>query len=263
MHGTIPTKDVNATRAVARELPYLRRYARALCGSQEAGDHHVRNCLEVLLQDWSALVAPAQDVRLGLFRLFHDLTLPFEALDDDAGLPMRSRQLLLLVQIERFSLHEAAEILRMDYAEAVICCRAAQTQLRYRPALRALVMEDEPLVAAYVADVLEDMGHQVIATVKNQADAVAMARHRRPDLVVSGCASGHGGDGYAAVQKLLSSVPMPVVFVTDTPETLLTGDRHEPSFIVTKPFDDMTLMTTVTLAVLCGRSRAPVPLAAE
>lgn len=262
MHGTIPTKDANMARAVAREVPYLRRYARALCGAQAAGDRYVRNCLEILLQDWSAL-ANWDNVRLGLFRLFHDVTLPFEMLDDDdAGLPMRSRQQLLLVQIEQFALKEAADILRMDYAEAVICCRAAQTQLRYRPALRALLLEDEPLIAAYVADVLEDMGHQVIGTATTQAEAVAMARHRRPDLVVSGCNPGCGPDGFAAVGRLLNSMTAPVVFVTDDPEPLLTGDRHEPSFIVTKPFDDMTLMTAVALAVLCGR-RARVAVAAE
>ncbi|MSO81343.1 MAG: hypothetical protein EXQ97_06965 [Alphaproteobacteria bacterium] len=126
-------------------MPYLRRYAQALCGAQAAGDRYVCNCIEILLQDWLAL-ANWGNVRVGLFRLFHDVTLPIEMLDDDdAGLPMRSRQ-LLLVHIEQFTLKETADILRMDYAEAAICCRAAQTQLRYRPAPRALLLEDEPLI---------------------------------------------------------------------------------------------------------------------
>lgn len=106
------------------------------------------------------------------------------------------------------------------------------------------------------------MWHQVIGIAATQAEAVAMAHHRRPDLVVSGCNPGRGPDGFAAVGRLLNSMTAPVVFVTDDPEPLLTGDRHEPSFIVTQPFNDMRLMTAVALAVLCGR-RTRVAVAAE
>src|SRR5215475_11442881 len=57
---------------VARHLPFLRRYARALTGSQERGDRYVHICLETLLEE-PERISPDRDVRLQLFALFHDI----------------------------------------------------------------------------------------------------------------------------------------------------------------------------------------------
>ena len=58
--------------AIAEHLPYLRRYARALCGTQKSGDAYVRACLEAIVADTSVLDARLSP-RVGLYRLFHKL----------------------------------------------------------------------------------------------------------------------------------------------------------------------------------------------
>src|SRR5882672_7674921 len=59
-------------QAIAEYLPYLRRYARALAGSQSAGDAYVRACLEAMVVDQSALQRDAPP-KVALYRLFHAL----------------------------------------------------------------------------------------------------------------------------------------------------------------------------------------------
>lgn len=58
--------------AVAEHLPYLRRYARALCGSQSSGDAYVRACLEAIVAD-TAVLGTNLIPRVALYHLFHKL----------------------------------------------------------------------------------------------------------------------------------------------------------------------------------------------
>ena len=56
-------------QSIGRELPYLRRYARALTGSQTAGGNYAAATLEAILADRSLM--NGDDTRIGLFRTFH------------------------------------------------------------------------------------------------------------------------------------------------------------------------------------------------
>src|SRR6202045_5063044 len=69
--GPKNTNGVGMSRSqlVAEHLPLLRRYARALTGSQSSGDAYVAAMLEALLQDPS-LLDEQYGARAGLFRLF-------------------------------------------------------------------------------------------------------------------------------------------------------------------------------------------------
>ena len=60
---------MSTSQAVAQHLPYLRRYARALSGSQASGDAYVAATLEALIQDPKVLDSQAS-TRIGLYRLF-------------------------------------------------------------------------------------------------------------------------------------------------------------------------------------------------
>src|SRR5262250_1485066 len=109
---------------ISKNIGYLRRYARALTGSQKSGDAYVRVCLEVLLQDRDRISTDG-DVRRQLFTLFHEVwrsTSPEQgqegtsyAASEDLSvearleaLPSRERQVLLLTALEGFSVHDAA-----------------------------------------------------------------------------------------------------------------------------------------------------------
>src|SRR5215475_2570172 len=61
---------MSMTQTLAPHLPYLRRYARALTGSQASGDAHVRAALQALLEGEESLPEGVPP-RVGLYRLFH------------------------------------------------------------------------------------------------------------------------------------------------------------------------------------------------
>ena len=61
-----------ATEAIVQNLPNLRRYARALSGSQMSGDAYVAATLEALAQDPTLLggATSSADTRVALYRVF-------------------------------------------------------------------------------------------------------------------------------------------------------------------------------------------------
>jgi len=102
------------SQLVAEHLPLLRRYARALTGSQSSGDAYVAAMLEALLQDPS-LLEETHGARAGLFRLFTRIWNSVAINDDSdvATLPMPPerrlsnitplpRQAFLLLSLEVF-----------------------------------------------------------------------------------------------------------------------------------------------------------------
>src|ERR1700750_952484 len=60
---------MSAAQTVTKYLPYLRRYARALAGSQSSGDAYVAATLEALVQDPKVLDT-SMSTRTAVYRLF-------------------------------------------------------------------------------------------------------------------------------------------------------------------------------------------------
>ncbi len=58
-----------------------------------------------------------------------------------------------------------------------------------------------------------------------------------------------GSSGIDAVDDILGSANVPVVFITAYPERLLTGERSEPAFLVTKPFHEATVRAAISQAL--------------
>lgn len=257
--------------SVAAHLPYLRRYARALTGSQAAGDACVRGCLEALLAD------PDRDrtqmmSRADLFVLFHKvherLVVPEDNFEDEdellddpldrgvaqrvRGLSERNRQVLLLTHTEGFPIPEVARIIGESQEMTVDLLNRAWEALRAQPSAQVLVIEDEPIIALDIAGILKDMGHDVIGVAATSDQAVALAQARNPSLVLADVQLEDGSTGIEAATKILEMLSVPIVFVTAYPERLLTGERIEPAFLVSKPFEPQTLEVAVSQALLCG-----------
>lgn len=251
---------------IAKRLPYLRRYARALTGGQEHGDRYIRVCLEVLLKE-PHLISTSGDIRLQLYSLFHEIWTPIVAGEPatstvdlasssrrtveaklDALAP-RERQMLLLTSLEGFSIKDAAEILNLPIAQASDLLAKAWDQVNQQMATTVLVIEDEPIIALDLASIVRELGHTIVGIAASQGEAIAVARARRPGLVLADIHLGEGGSGLAAVNEILKSVDVPVVFVTAYPERLLTGERPEPTYLVTKPFEPDTLKATIFQAL--------------
>jgi CheY-like chemotaxis protein len=250
------------SKQLVGQLPYLRRYARALTGSQATGDQYVRACLETIVAEPHRL-ATDEDLRTGLFTLFHDVwsivdsAVPGEKLGGGeatlggglSALPSRERQALLLTALEGLSQAETSRILRMSEAELAAHLERARADIKRHQATRVLIIEDDPLIAMDIAQIVREMGHTVCGTAARKDEAIAVALKTTPGLVLADIQLKDGDTGVETVQELLKSIDVPVVFVTGYPEKLLTGERTEPTFLVTKPFNPETLKAAIGQAL--------------
>jgi CheY-like chemotaxis protein len=236
------------------QLPYIRRYARALAGSQSTGDAFVRASLEAMLDD-AAAVDLARSPKFALFQLFHRFWNPHRSTVQDnveaiAGLDPTGREALLLTAVEGFSAQDAALILDIDVADVERSVSEAEQAIAQAVRATVLIIEDEPVIAMHLAQIVTDMGHTVVDTAISRAEAVSSARQLRPDIVLADIQLADGSSGIDAVHEILGMFDVPVVFVTAYPERLLTGLRPEPTFLVTKPFEAEAIIATVGQALL-------------
>ena len=238
-----------------RALPYARRYARALTGSQPAGDALVAESLRETLAGGNA---EEEDGRITDARhvLYRGVTRRFDAGerggDAAEGLSAKQRQLLLLTSLEDVSAAEAAPILGVSADNAARQLADARDRLRASAATDVLIIEDEPIIAMDLEELVQSCGHRVVGVAASEAEAIALAKSTRPGLILADINLGLGGDGTSAVTAILASHYAPVIFVTAYPERLLTGDAIEPAFVITKPFEPLTLAIATYQAVTGG-----------
>lgn len=240
--------------ALVRALPYARRYARALLGSQEKGDAVVANALRAALADIDLGTGDA-GARSALYLAIGDcvrLSPPDAASPAESDMSLLQRMLLLLTALEEQPLAAAAAACRLTVEAAERELRSARDGLRAGAAARVLIIEDEPIIALDIQDLVERCGHSVVGIAATETEAVQIARAERPSLVLADINLGAGGDGATAVSRILRDVTAPVIFVTAFPERLLTGEAVEPAFVITKPFDPTTLAVATYQAVTRG-----------
>ena len=248
------------TQTLAPHLPYLRRYARALTGSQASGDAHVRAALQALLEGDESLTEGVPP-RVGLYRLFHAIwesgAEHYDQAENPGGTPetrlralsASKRAALLLTAVEAFSPEEAAFIIDESPEEVEAAILDAQKTIDGQLASRVLIIEDEPIIAMDLENLVTELGHKVVATAATRDEAVAKAKSERPGLVLADINLGEGGSGIDAVNEILSSFDIPVIFITAYPEKLLTGERPEPTYLIAKPFLPETVQATVGQAL--------------
>lgn len=258
---------------IADHLPYLRRYARALTGTQSSGDAYVRATLEAALAD-PALLAEVTRDRASLYAVFtriwsascidvppdDDLDLPHESAAQErlARITPASRQALLLTTLEDFSVPETAAILDRTVTDVDALLIEAIAQIDDESATEVLIIEDEPLIAMQLEDLVTDLGHTVVGTAATRAQAEKIFAERRPALVLADIQLADGSSGIDAVDQILKESDVPVIFITAYPEKLLTGDRPEPTYLITKPFHEATVRAAISQVLFFGTSR-PLP----
>jgi CheY-like chemotaxis protein len=248
---------MSMTQTLAPHLPYLRRYARALTGSQTSGDAHVRAALQALLEGDESMTEGVSP-RVGLYRLFHAIWQSGAEHFDDSGtgpesrlkaLSASKRAALLLTAVEAFSPEEAAFIVDESPEEVEAAILDAQKTIDGQLASRVLIIEDEPIIAMDLENLVTELGHKVVAIAATRDEAVAKAKSERPGLVLADINLGEGGSGIDAVNEILASFDIPVIFITAYPEKLLTGERPEPTYLIAKPFLPETVQATVGQAL--------------
>ena len=249
---------------IAPHLPYLRRYARALTGSQSHGDTFVRAALETIVEAPEGFPRDV-DARVGLYKVFHAIwstanietgsgdesASSFERMAQNrlAAITPLSRQALLLTAMEGFSNDDVAYLIDATTADVSGLVAEALAEIDRQTATRVLIIEDEPIIALDLENLVTELGHKVVATAATRADAVAKAHSEKPGLVLADINLGEGGSGIDAVAEILNSFDIPVIFITAYPEKLLTGERPEPTYLIAKPFLPETVQATVGQAL--------------
>jgi CheY-like chemotaxis protein len=252
------------TQQFAPHLPYLRRYARALVGSQKSGDAYVHAALTALLAG-EVEVDPGISVRAGLYKIFHAIWSSASGhIEDEMGagkspssdpsqrlaqLDAEQRAILLLTAVEGFSVTETAFIVDETPESVERSIIEAQGLIERQLATRVLIIEDEPIIALDLETLVSELGHKVVAVAATRDEAVAKALVERPGLVLADINLGEGGSGIDAVSQILDSFDIPIIFVTAYPEKLLTGERPEPTYLVAKPFLPESIQATVAQAL--------------
>ncbi len=247
---------------VADLLPYLRRYARALSGSQATGDRYAAATLEALLLDRSVFDEGFSH-KVALFKAFHAIWSTSGALTEsgESGITARAqrhlaklapntREVLLLRTIEEFTEEEIAAIMGVDTDEVGHLYRIALRDMEDSIAGRILIIEDEAIIALDLQAIVADMGHRITGVAPTHKAAIQLFNRERPDMILSDIQLADGSSGIDAVNEILrSAAEVPVIFITAFPERLLTGERPEPAFVITKPYTEEQVRSAVSQAM--------------
>jgi two-component system, response regulator PdtaR len=113
-------------------------------------------------------------------------------------------------------------------------------------ALRVLVVEDDFMIGMLLAEMLEEMGHDVCAIEATEAAAVTAAAQYRPDLMIVDVRLSDGS-GISAVEEIRRTGPVPHLFVTgdiSRVEALRPG-----AVVIQKPFQEADLARAIQRAL--------------
>ncbi|MBS7810374.1 PhyR family response regulator anti-anti-sigma factor [Roseococcus pinisoli] len=231
----------SATELIA-VLPYARRFARALTGSQAEGDALVAQAIPDLSDELS--------VKLALYARIARLTQDMDIAGSGRKL---GRHLLLLTSLEEITLAEAAQVVGLDEEEATERLAEARAAVKAASATEVLIIEDEPVIAMDLRMLVQGCGHRVVGIAATEAEAVRLAAEKGAGLILADINLGRGGNGIQAVRRILETLDIPVIFVTAYPEQLLTAQGVEPAFVMRKPFDPVTLAIFTYQAITAGR----------
>ena len=256
---------------IGMQLPFLRRYARALTGSQSSGDAYVRATLEAALAD-QQLRDDIAGSRAALYAAFTRIwsSSHIDEADSDAepggngeqaaqnklsAIAPTHRQALLLTSMEDFSTSETAEILDTSKEKVDLLVQQAIDEIERETATDVLIIEDEPLISLQLESLVSELGHRVVGTAATHGQALELFARQPAGLVLADIQLADGSSGIEAVEDLLKFGDVPVIFITAYPERLLTGERPEPTYLVTKPFREETVRAAISQALFFGTNR--------
>lgn len=262
---------MTSRETVETQLPFLRRYARSILGSQEDGDAAVKATLEAMVAEASqsgephAPGQPLPPARLALYRTFHRVNGRAFVIENEntaaddpttvTELPMIARQILLLTAVEGFGERQVGEILDLSLEDVEAWLVRARETLAPSLQARVMIIEDETIIAWHLSEIVSELGCTVIGVVRTRAEAVAMAAQTEPELILADISLADRSSGLDAIRDILADRAVPAIFITAFPERLLTGERPEPTYLITKPFEPATVSATIWQALLVHRER--------
>jgi CheY-like chemotaxis protein len=261
------SNDMSISDAIAPHIPFLRRFARALCGTQAAGDAYVAATLEEILADPRCFDANLEP-KVALYKLFLRSwrNVPLNAHDDSssvadeggasrnlAAISLEPRMAFLLSAVESFRPPEIAQIIDCSQEKAAGLIDRAGREISEQIRTTVLIIEDEPLIALDIQTLVEQLGHDVTTIARTHTEAVRAALKSRPGLILADIQLADGSSGLDAVNEILGTQEVPVIFITAFPERFLTGQAPEPAFLITKPFSADSVKAVISQALFFDR----------
>ncbi len=251
---------MSVARQITPHLPHLRRFSRALTGTQEAGDALVIATLETLIDDDSLFQRDLQP-KVALYNVFIDVlragedqgqwkassTSPAER--KLGAMTPKARQAFLLNAMEGFRTEEIAAILSCSETDVSDLIVRAEREIASEMATSVLIIEDEPIIALDIETLVTELGHRVSGVARTHREAIDAMKVTQAGLVLADIQLADGSSGLDAVNEILRTVDLPVIFITAYPERLLTGERPEPAFLITKPFQPEEVKAVISQAL--------------
>lgn len=241
---------MNIAKTIAPNLPYLRRFSRALTGNQASGDAYVAALLEALIADttqfdsginprtalYRAYCSLWESISINLRKTNSEPNWEATAQNQLSNIAPKAREAFLLMAVEGFTTDEVSIILGTSTSQTLALLEEASQTIVKQVATDVLIIEDEPIIAMDLERIMESLGHRVLGIARTQKEAVHLALTKHPKLVLADIQLADGSSGLDAANQILSNFPVPIVFITAFPERLLTGEKPEPAFLITKPF---------------------------
>ncbi|MBB4197332.1 response regulator [Rhodoblastus sphagnicola] len=258
---------MSVAKVIFEHMPHLRRYARALSGSQPVGDAAVEALLERLIAEPALFDFDEEPLEesFRLFSLVWNARAPVTGICSVSTLPDQrieaigpvARQVFLLTAVEGFTPGQASRILDLPEEKVGRLIAEAGRVISAQVASKVAIIEDEPMIAMDLESILSSLGHQVVGPARTHSEAVALAHAEHPGLVLADIRLADGSSGLDAVNEILENCATPVIFITAYPESLLTGERPEPTFLISKPFRAETVKALVSQALFFDEQARP------
>jgi CheY-like chemotaxis protein len=256
---------------IAAMLPGLRRFSRTLSGSYSRGDEQINKLIETPISvesvwsgDGSARVAMYRALlriwgqSTGNSALAQSLLLLDEMADSATGqMSPQARQAFLLTNLEGFCRFEVSQILEISEDEVQDLLAYASSQISELSSSNILIIEDEPFIAAQLKTIVRGLGHWAQGPARTRGEAREAILNFRPDLILSDIQLADDISGIEVVSEFLRESTVPVIFITAYPERLLTGQRLEPTYLVSKPFTKEKIQAIICQALFFHQQRPP------
>ena len=223
---------MNIAKTIAPNLPYLRRFSRALTGSQNSGDAYVAAVLEALIADTTQFdleISPRTALYRAFCNLWESISINLRKADFEPNweataqnqlskIAPKAREAFLLMAVEGFTTDEVGIILGTSTSQTLALLDEASQTIVKQVATDVLIIEDEPIIAMDLERIMESLGHRVLGIARTQKEAVHLAMTKHPKLVLADIQLADGSSGLDAANQILSNFPVPIVFITAFPE---------------------------------------------
>jgi CheY-like chemotaxis protein len=233
------------------ELPFLRRFGRALVGEQRLPDIAAVQLMGAFL-DGKAQIGAAPLPRVTLYAEYRKVLITAAQLEGSPlvqTLTSMPRQAHWLSVVENLSDAAVAEVLGVTLPDIPELLAAYEREAARQPSTTVLIIEDETLIAHDLRRIVTAMQHTITGVARTRDAAVRLYARDTPALILSDLMLADGSNGIDAIAAIHETAPVPVVYITAYPERLLTGDVPEPPFLISKPFTPKVVRATINQAL--------------